>query len=60
MTAVQRASFARTVRQYNGAVLPALVTARPQTLTVGELSLVRDRVWWLTEYELYDTWKLHG
>ena len=57
----QRACFARVVRRYNRAVLPALVSRSAHTsLRLATLSLARDRVWWMTEYELLDTWELQG
>jgi hypothetical protein len=60
MSGSQKAAFARTVRKYNRDVLPRLVACQPQVMTMDRLSLVRDSVWWMTEFELYDTWALEG
>jgi len=61
LTEDQRARIAHCVRQHNQVIFPALVDGvAPATasLKVSSLSLARDRVWWMTQYELYDTWPL--
>lgn len=60
LSAAQRARIAALVREYNDEVLPRLVASAdcPRVMRVGGLSLVRDRVWWMTEYDEYDEWSL--
>ena len=64
LTAEQRARIAATVRRHNNDLLPGLVASAavsaPETLEmrVGSLSLVRDRVWWMTAFDEYATWPL--
>lgn len=58
-TADQRQRVAELVRHYNQEAFPALIdSASPKTLKVSTLSLARDSVWWMTQYELHDTWSL--
>ncbi len=61
LTEEQRGRIGQLVRQYNQIALPAMVealTPQQRQLRVATLSLARDSVWWMTDYQLHGTWEL--
>jgi len=59
MAEAQAAELAALVERYNLDVLPAVVAAAaPRSFTLNDVSLVRDSVWLMTEFEEYARWPI--